>query len=524
MEYNHNYDYDPWNKMNPCPTHAKLFLSKRKTFHMINFRKCSYPLSNVNLSGKDFRDSTFDELNLENSNLTKAHFVFATFRKANLKGTNSTQAKFMHSNFKGATASDAVFIKADFSQSELDLADFTDSDFSGANFSNAKIGYTKFTRANMQKVNFKEAIMTSVNFSGANLSLANLTNADVEFAYFTGCDLRKANFSGANLVGANFTGADLTKADFTGANVSDAIFTGAKGYKPPDEQFTLNREQKTILLLNQFPQIKPLQLQVEDIKTVQNKFSDSVFDISLGEEVPITEIDDDEDNVILYIDKQTTGILYPRDELKKAYTDRTAVFVGCQKSSLSAVPISIVNTDSVYIKLNITIAMFIKLQHMVQLLSSKHREWFLQKTDKNEEFTANVHHVYDNYNSHNNVFNRPLNIVSGVHCQPGSNQPVYNLTPIKFTSTPARNSPARNLSPVIPSPLKNKQKRCPKGTQKNKRTGNCEKKGSASPNVIAINDSPDVQILPNVVAVQPKDKRCPKGTRKNKATGNCEPK
>jgi hypothetical protein len=66
--------------------------------------------------------------------------------------------------------------------------------------------------------------------------------------------------------------------------------------------------------------------------------------------------------------------------------------------------------------------------------------------------------------------------------------------------------------------LKNKQKRYPKGTQKNKRTG---KKGNASPNVIVINDTPEVQILPNV-ANQPK--RCPKGTRKNKVTGNCDPK
>ena len=63
--------------------------------------------------------------------------------------------------------------------------------------------------------------------------------------------MSKANFSGAKLFGANFTGADLTKANFTGAFVDNAIFTGAKGYKPPDEQFTLNREQKTILLLTE---------------------------------------------------------------------------------------------------------------------------------------------------------------------------------------------------------------------------------------------------------------------------------
>jgi hypothetical protein len=41
------------------------------------------------------------------------------------------------------------------------------------------------------------------------------------------------------------------------------------------------------------------------------------------------------------------------------------------------------------------------------------------------------------------------------------------------------------------------RKRCPNGTRKNKKTGNCEKKTK---------------------------KRCPNGTRKNKKTGNCEKK
>ena len=42
--------------------------------------------------------------------------------------------------------------------------------------------------------------------------------------------------------------------------------------------------------------------------------------------------------------------------------------------------------------------------------------------------------------------------------------------------------------------------RCPKGTRRNKKTGNCEKKTTTTNN----------------------SKRCPKGTRRNKKTGNCE--
>ena len=50
------------------------------------------------------------------------------------------------------------------------------------------------------------------------------------------------------------------------------------------------------------------------------------------------------------------------------------------------------------------------------------------------------------------------------------------------------------------SSIKSKKKRCPNGTRKNKKTGNCEKKT-------------------NVIN---KEKRCPNGTRRNKKTGNCE--
>lgn len=55
------------------------------------------------------------------------------------------------------------------------------------------------------------------------------------------------------------------------------------------------------------------------------------------------------------------------------------------------------------------------------------------------------------------------------------------------------------------------KKRCPKGTQRNKKTGQCESRNKASP-------------LKMVTPPKPVTKRCPKGTRKNKKTGQCEPK
>ena len=62
--------------------------------------------------------------------------------------------------------------------------------------------------------------------------------------------------------------------------------------------------------------------------------------------------------------------------------------------------------------------------------------------------------------------------------------------------------------------------RCPKGTRKNKKTGDCEdikkeKKDTPSPKETIIQMPSPTEIITKVI-------RCPKGTRKNKKTGECE--
>ena len=92
-----------------------------------------------------------------------------------------------------------------------------------------------------------------------------------------------------------------------------------------------------------------------------------------------------------------------------------------------------------------------------------------------------------------------------------------------------------------PSPKKptlKKHKRCPKGTRRNKKTGNCD------PVTLKVKKRDDEKTQPRPKTPSPKTpspkkptpkkpspkkptlkkhKRCPKGTRKNKKTGNCDP-
>ena len=95
---------------------------------------------------------------------------------------------------------------------------------------------------------------------------------------------------------------------------------------------------------------------------------------------------------------------------------------------------------------------------------------------------------------------------SGPPVRPSSSAPLadapWNRRPARQAS-PRAEHPAAAAAPV-------KQKRCPKGTRRNKKTGLCVKTGAAKPAPRA-----------RASAAASKRKRCPKGTRRDTQTGEC---
>ena len=74
----------------------------------------------------------------------------------------------------------------------------------------------------------------------------------------------------------------------------------------------------------------------------------------------------------------------------------------------------------------------------------------------------------------------------------------------------------KKASPKKASP-KPKTARCPRGTHRNKKTGNCESTGTGS----KVQPVKDHVSSPKAKA---KTARCPRGSRRNKKTGNCDKK
>jgi hypothetical protein len=176
--------------------------------------------------------------------------------------------------------------------------------------------------------------------------------------------------------------------------------------------------------------------------------------------------------------------MYPRQQLINAYNENSSLYIACNKISLSSVPIKIVKIDNVFVRINLSMNFFINLVDMEELLSTKHIEWFLEATDDKEQFTASILNVYGNDKQGRNIFNNTINIVSSDHCQDRTNQVIYKLSPIKFiTNSPNSKTKKKEKTKTDkPKTDKPKTKRCPRGTRKNKVTGECDKVGDTVTN------------------------------------------
>ena len=271
--------------------------------------------------------------------------------------------------------------------------------------------------------------------------------------------------------------------------------------EPETEQQRVNRllnnmkqETKTIHLFSKIIKINQTN-KIHNFKEMNKHLFnyDTVFDIRMFMDIPVSEIEETEyeDLIYFYIEGQPNATIYPRKELLKLYNDYTSIFVSCKKSNNSGVNIQKVKEDKVFFQLNMQVRYFIPLEQMIDLLSSKHKEWFIQPTNEEETFTASIFNVYDRFSGDidikigrnlfiHNIVKTPLNIVSGWHCQDGTKQNIFSITPIKFINK-------NKLDSSIESPEwlttrtrtdtdTRKILRCPRGTIRNKRTGLCEKK------------------------------------------------
>ena len=383
------------------------------------------------LREQDFTNANLQDKNLKNANLEMAILVNANLTRSNLEGANLKRADLSGAIMRFAKLEEADLRDADMRYVDLRNANLRYADLEGSNLQHISLNRANLRHANLSNTYGYMAVLTGANLKdsdlenaflrgavlqGANLTNANLTDANLANANLTNANLTNANLTNANLTDANLTNANLTNANTTNVNIRGAILEGAT-------HNIYSKETQELLKMISSTSITP----IETIRIVDTFDKVNVYDFVDGE---ILKKDVDDDNVIFYIENQKQGISYPRENLQEAYSDRSSLFVSCKNQSLNAVNIGIVKPNILYFRINLTINVFVPIESIQYLLESNHKEWYIKRTDEDEEFIASVEVVYDR--GEFNIFGEELNTVSKDHCQTGTNQKICELSPVEF--------------------------------------------------------------------------------------------
>ena len=377
---------------------------------LVNANLESSILEGVNLKRADLSGARMRFAKLEGADLRSADLRYVDLRNANLRYadlafSNLEQISLNRANLRHANLSDTYAYRA-----VLTGANLTDCDIEDSFLKDAILKSANLTRSNLSNTN-----LTNANLCNANLSNTNLTNVNL-----TNVNLRGANLCNANLCNANLTNADLTNADLTNANTTNINIRGAVLDCATHNIYSQETQNLLKMISSSYNPI--------EIKRIVDTFDKiNVYDFVEGE---IFKKDVDDDNVIFYIENQKQGVSYPRENLQDAYDDRSSLFVSCKNQSLNAVNIGIVKPNILYFRINLTMTVFVPIDSIKLLLVSKHKEWYIKRTDEEEEFIASIEVVYDR--GEMNIFGEELNIVSKDHCQAGTNQKICELSPVEL--------------------------------------------------------------------------------------------
>ena len=436
------------------------------------------------------------------------------FIKAFLNSTDFSNVDLTGSNFNGARLRGANFTNA-----ILTNVNFEGATLTHANFSNTDVTNVNFTSANLEYANFKSSNLTNANFENASLDSANLKDARLEKT----C-LEKASLKGADLTGAILQGANVIQANFNKAIFYNTYFSGVRIRKDSGKDILESHVGIGLVkssyefgdiarsLHKKFEKLVNYRIERDDLKFTQNIYSDILYDLSNNTEIQNTEIDSSVDYVTFYIDNQPNGILYPRQKLIDAYNDFTSFYVACKGPTLPPVPIFKVKTDDVFICLKLKEDVYVKLDSIaIMLHSTKHKEFLLKDTKTIEKFTAPALDVCDNFDPKERDNNVNFLTLKKIPFGGYMHSPIFETKP-KDTKHKIFGLTAITFKEIEPEIAKIKPTKTKKiKTEKNK-TEKTKIKQS-SPSTTPSGNQPDQNS---------KTKRCPRGTQKNNVTGDCD--
>ncbi len=185
-------------------------------------------LPNICFAGMNFHLSGVSEIarNLSELDLSGADFRKIVLEKAELQGCRLIQVNLDGANLWKAKLQDAYLREAELKNADLSRAKLCNAYLLEVNLQGAYLGAADLQNVNLTSANLAKTYLAHADLQLANLSYANLQHADLRFTKMRGTSFQKANLQNAKLNNANaqyanFSYADLKACDFKWKQLKD---------------------------------------------------------------------------------------------------------------------------------------------------------------------------------------------------------------------------------------------------------------------------------------------------------------
>ncbi len=189
-------------------------------------------ISELNLTGGDFRN-----MDLRGADLSDAWLESACFDGADLRGAKLDKTVLAHASLRGAKLDGASANEANLGKAQLGDASARELDLRAAILTGAQLERTVLAGSTLTEANFNEARFVEVDASGvvaegfvlsdAQLRGGSLAGARFERVLFVKVDLRGADLSGIRINRGAFVNCPASAAKFDDAQLASVAFVEA---------------------------------------------------------------------------------------------------------------------------------------------------------------------------------------------------------------------------------------------------------------------------------------------------------
>jgi len=453
-------------------------------------------INNGNIKDVIFIDVLFKDINIDNIDFKNNTFQSVIFRKNKM-----TSVRFIN----------CLHTPSFFNNSQLENVSFINNNINELEFNNCDLHYCNFTQDKMENVTFIDCDLTDSDFKNTNLNNSTFINCNFTGVSFNeNFDISLTRILKPRKLSDSRLPEELQEIIIRLNNVlypnspyNSSVVTDSSSYKSSSETLINNNNDNNnddddyeidpaFFAYEQPPPYNPDYLRkllqrshiiIKPYKKSKNNLFEknpSIYDVITMEDTKLCEYINDPNNLIFIYNKDTYLLNKQnlRDPITTNSLDFNKIIYQCKKIDEAATPreSNLKGEPQLSMDLFGIHGVMIPLSHVDSIINNDHQIYIIDKCNSNTPVPiASLKTILSG------------SIISANHCQA--------LVPIKSCS----------VSYVDKKWLTKKcLTRCPKGTRRNKKTGDCDKKETTKETT--------------------KKTRCPNGTRRNKKTGECEEK